>query len=150
MTPTRLAGIALLAALVSCGDAIAPRPPITELARARQQWEAQQLRTYAFTLQRSCFCGNTDPLYVYVRNDTVAGVVDLRTGESVDRQLGETVDGLFDFIQRATDAHARIIRATYDATRGFPAEIDYDGDAQIADDELFYRVSDVHTVPPVE
>ena len=34
----------------------------------------------------------------------------------------------------------------YDEAKGFPTEIDYDGEAQIADDEIFYRVSDVHRV----
>ena len=34
------------------------------------------------------------------------------------------------------------------SAKGFPTEIDYDGAAQIADDEIFYRVSDVHAVQP--
>jgi hypothetical protein len=36
----------------------------------------------------------------------------------------------------------------YDAAKGFPAEIDYDGAAQIADDEISYRITDVHPVTP--
>jgi hypothetical protein len=36
----------------------------------------------------------------------------------------------------------------YDAAKGFPTEIDYDGAALIADDEIFYRVSDVHPITP--
>jgi hypothetical protein len=45
-----------------------------------------------------------------------------------------------------------MIRAEYDAAKGFPTEIDYDGEAQIADDEISFRVSDVHLVtpPPVQ
>jgi hypothetical protein len=84
-----------------------------------------------------------------VLSDTVAGVLDFETGQWVDRQLGETVEGLFTFIQNATDRPSQLIRATYDDAKGFPAEIDYDGSAQIADDEIFYRVSDVHLVSPV-
>jgi hypothetical protein len=99
-------------------------------------------------VESSCFCANVHPLYVAVLSDTVAGVLDLETGEAVDRQLGETVDGLFTFIQNAIDRPARVIRAEYDAAKGFPTEIDYDGEAQIADDEIFYRVSDVHPVTP--
>jgi hypothetical protein len=83
-------------------------------------------------------------------SDTVAGVLDVTTGTQIDRQLGETVDGLFTFIQTAIDRPAKLIRATYDPAKGFPIEIDYDGAAQIADDEIFFRVSDVHpiSVPP--
>ena len=89
------------------------------------------------------------PLDVLVLSDTVAGVLDFETGEWVDRRLGETVEGLFTFIQNAIDRSAQVIRAEYDNEKGFPSEIDYDGAAQIADDEIFYRVSDVHTVAPV-
>jgi uncharacterized protein DUF6174 len=147
MTLRGLAGLTLLAVAASCGDATAPGRQVTDLDAARQQWRAQNLHTYAFTIQRSCFCTNVHPLYVLVLSDTVAGVLDFETGQWVDRQLGETVEGLFTFIQNATDRPARVIRADYDATRGFPTEIDYDGAAQIADDEIFYRISDVHPVP---
>lgn len=149
MKPIRLAGLALLVAAASCSDATGPGHQLTDLEAARQRWKAQDLHTYAFTLQRSCFCTNIHPLYVLVLSDTVAGAFDFETGQWVDQQLGETVDGLFTFIQTATDRPARLIRATYDAAQGFPTEIDYDGAAEIADDEIFYRVSDVHRVPPV-
>jgi hypothetical protein len=92
---------------------------------------------------------NVQPLYVLVSSDTVAGVLDFETGEWVDPRLGETVEGLFTFIRNATDRPAYLIRAKYDSVKGFPTEIDYDGMAQVADDELFYRVSDVHSVPPI-
>ena len=146
MNPLRLAGLALLAVAISCSDATGPAHQPTDLEAARQRWQAQDLHTYAFTIQRSCFCANVHPLYVLVLSDTVAGVLDLQTGEAVDRQLGETVDGLFTFVQNAIDHHAQLIRADYDDAKGFPTEIDYDGEAQVADDEIFYRVSDVHPV----
>lgn len=149
MNPSRLAGLASLVVAVSCSDAVGPGRQVTDLEAARERWRAQNLHTYAFTLQRSCFCANVDPLYVLVLSDTVAGALDFETGEWVDRRLGTTVDGLFTFIQNATDRPARLIRAEYDAAKGFPTEIDYDGAAQIADDEILYRVSDVHPVPPV-
>jgi hypothetical protein len=148
MNPIRFAGLAVLVAAISCSDAIGPRQQSNDLESARQRWRAQNLHTYAFTLQRSCFCGNVHPLYVVVLSDTVAGVLDLETTESVDRQLGETVDGLFTFVQNAIGGHAQVIRAEYDAAKGFPAEIDYDGQARIADDEISYRVSDVHPITP--
>jgi len=152
MNPIRFAGLVLFAAAIACSDATGPgagpdaKNP--DLAAAREQWRAQDLHTYAFLLQRSCFCGNTHPLFVAVLSDTVAGVLDFETFESVDPKLGKTVDGLFDVIQSAIDANARLIRATYDPAKGFPTEIDYDGSAQIADDEIFYRASDVHPITP--
>jgi uncharacterized protein DUF6174 len=148
MNPLRLAGVTLLVFAISCDDAMGPGRNVTDLESARQRWRAQDLHTYAFTMQRSCFCVNTRPLFVVVLSDTVAGVVDLQTGQSVDRQLGETVDGLFTFIQNAIERHAQKIQATYDPAKGFPTEIDYDGAAQIADDEIFFRISDVHPIAP--
>jgi hypothetical protein len=148
MNPLRFAGLASLAVAISCSDATAPGHQPTDLDAAHQLWRAQSLHTYAFTIQRSCFCANVHPLYVFVLSDTVAGVLDLQTGEAVDRQLGATVEDLFTFVQNAIDGHAQMIRAEYDAVKGFPTEIDYDGAAQIADDEISFRVSDVHPVTP--
>jgi hypothetical protein len=148
MKPLRLAGLALLAVVMSCSDAVAPSHQVTDLETARLRWRDQNLHSYAFTLQRSCVCTNVNPLYVLVQSDTVAGVLDFETGEWIDRRLGKTVEGLFTFIQNATDLPAQRIRVTYDYAKGFPTEIDYDGAAIIDDDEIFYRISDVHTVPP--
>jgi hypothetical protein len=41
-----------------------------------------------------------------------------------------------------------LIRAEYDAAQGFPAAIDFDGKAEIADDEISFRISDVHPITP--
>ena len=152
MKTRRLFGAALLALAAACSDAAGPLTrttvPVTELDAARELWKGQNLHTYAFLLQRSCFCGNTHPLFVVVVNDKVAGVLDFQTTESVDPTLGQTVDDLFTFIQTAIDRPARLIRANYDEVKGFPTEIDYDGAAQIADDEIFYKISDVHPISP--
>jgi hypothetical protein len=85
------------------------------LALPHRLWRAQNLHTYAFTLQRACLSVNVHPLYVLVLSDTVAGVFDLDTGTFVDRQLGETVEALFTFVQNAIDRPAQLIRAEYDA-----------------------------------
>jgi len=148
MNPMRLVGLGALVVSVSCRDAVGPERRPTDLEAAQQRWRAQNLHTYTFTLQRTCFCGNVHRLYVIVLRDTVAGVLDLDTASPVDRHLGQTVDDLFTFIQNAIDRPAHLIQAEYDAVKGFPTEIDYDGAAEIADDEISYHVSDVHPVAP--
>ena len=148
MNTIRLASLALMILAVSCRDATGPEHQIKQLDAARQRWRAQNLHTYAFTLQRSCYCLNVNPLYVAVLSDTVVGALDLETGEYVDRKLGETVDGLFSFVEHAIANRAHLIRVVYDPEQGFPTEIDYDGVAQAADDEIFYRVSNVHVIAP--
>ena len=79
---------------MSCREAVGPERQTADLEAAHRLWQAQNLHTYAFTLQRSCFC------------------------------------------------------AEYDDAKGLPTAIDYDGAAEIADDEISYRVSDVHPVSP--
>jgi len=150
MRPTRLIGLALLPLAMSCsGDALSPEQrQIKDLQTAHKRWQARSLHTYAFTLQRTCFCVNVHPLYVIVLSDTVGGVFDLDTGTFVDIQFGETIEDLFTFIQNAIDHHAHVISATYDAANGFPTEIEYDGAAMIADDEISYRISDIHPITP--
>src|SRR4051812_9472398 len=127
MNSMRRVALSLLGLTLSCSDAVGPRQQVSDLEAARQRWQAQDLHTYAFTIQRSCFCVNIHPLYVVVLRDTVAGVLDLATGETVDRQLGETVDGLFTLIQSAIDRPAERIQVVYDPAKGFPSQIDYDG-----------------------
>ena len=148
MTNMRIAGLPLLVLAMSCRDAVGPDRRLSDLETAHRHWQAQSLHTYAFTLQRGCFCTNIHPLYVLVLGDRVAGVFDLETGTFVDPELGKTIEGLFTFVQNAIDGHAQQIRVVYDAAKGFPAEIDYDGAAQIADDEISYRITDVHPVTP--
>jgi hypothetical protein len=139
----------MLSLAMSCSDALSPEQrQIKDLETAHKLWQTRNLHTYAFTLQRSCFCGNTDPLYVVVLNDRIGGVFDLNTGAFVDVQSGKTIEDLFAFIQTAIDHHASVIRAEYDAASGFPTEIDYDGAAMIADDEVSFRTSDVHPITP--
>lgn len=147
MNALRLACLFVLIA-TSCTDSVAPRFETTDLQAAHQRWRAQDLHTYAFTLQQNCFCGNIHPLYVAVVSDTIVGVLDFETGAWVDRKLGKTVDDLFAFVQSAIDRRAQRIRVEYDTARGFPRHIDYDGAAQIADDEIVYSASDVHPITP--
>jgi len=148
MNPIRLAGLALLAAAASCSDSTSPLPQFFELQAARSRWHAQNLHTYAVVVQHSCFCGNVNPLYTVVVNDEVAGVLDLQTNQSLDPKSSQSVDDLFDFIQRAIDQHADVIRVEFDPTKGFPTSIDYDGSAGIADDEVSFRITDVHPITP--
>ena len=148
MRPIRVASLALLVLAVSCKDGVGPGSQISDLETAHRLWQAQNLHTYAFTLQRSCFCGNVHPLYIAVVSDTVVGALDLETVTWVDRQLGETIEDLFTFVQSAIDRPAHQIRVEYDTAKGFPSEIDYDGSAQIADDEMSLRISDVHPITP--
>lgn len=134
-----------LAALASCGGGDSPlEPGRSDLAIARAKWVAQRPQPYAYTVRKLCFCAITGQVRVYVQGDTVVGAVALDDGgQPIDKRYVESIEGLFDFIDRAITNHAAVVRATYDPVLGYPTSIVYDGAANVADDEVSYTLTDV-------
>jgi hypothetical protein len=127
----------------ACHDATEPsQASPLRLALARQRWASRGYHDYRFTLQRTCFCPNTNPLRIVVVHDTVNAVVDLTTGDGVPRTYGLTVDDLFDVIRRAQEAGTPI-EARYDPALGFPINVVDNGPAMAYDGGAIYNASDV-------
>jgi hypothetical protein len=143
MMRLRALALALFPLAAGCSDVLSPGSGLTELAAARQRWNGQNLQSYSFTLQRSCFCVNVQPLRVTVIGDAVVSVVDPATNKPVDLRSGETIDGLFRFIENAIATKAAVLEVRYDAVAGFPTHINFDGSFRVADDELTYTASNV-------
>ena len=138
------AALAALTALAACGrDGSLLDPGRSELEVARAKWLAQRPEKYAFTVRKACFCAVTGEVRVYVQHDTVVGAFILDGARSIDGRNYESIEELFDFIDRAITNHAAVIRATYDPVLGYPTSIEYDGAANIADDEVNYTLTDV-------
>jgi hypothetical protein len=150
MSIRRAARTALRAILVavpvlgSCGDSTSTGPGIDFYA-ARSRWEKGHPAAYAYTLQRSCFCGSpsTSPVVI----DVVGGVVQSRryaeTGMVVDVRLADDfppIDGLFEIIETAAQDGAARLVATYDPALGFPTRIEIDSRENVADDEVTYDI----------
>jgi len=135
---------ASLALLAGRGDGKSPvEPGRSDLEVARAKWAARRPQPYAFTVRKACFCAITGQVRVYVQADTVVGTVSLDGGQAIDRRYFESIEGLFDFIDRAITNHAAVISATYDPVLGYPTSIQYDGAFNIADDEVDYTLTDV-------
>lgn len=143
----RNVALLLIALIAGCSNPFSPGRDTKDLDAARETWRTHGYASYEFTFRRSCFCGVTDPLRVRVVNDTVVSVVLISTNAPIDKSLGETVEGLFRFIQRGIDNDAAELRVTYDATLGYPREIVYDGSRMIADDEVTFTAKDVVSIP---
>lgn len=134
----------------ACDNPVGP-PPLTaaakELAAARRTWAAQGLLSYRFRFQRLCFCGPdaTAPLTVVVSRNRVISVTRAETGEPVapGESLPLTVERLFVEIERAIDQGAAALTVHYDPVRGYPLSIDIDRDFRIADEEVYYRASEL-------
>lgn len=123
-----------------------PSDPSPEFEVARAQWAEAGLDAYQMTLQRICFCPSPDytgPFEVVVRNGAIEGVT--LEGAMVDDERGETIEALFDLIAGAYERGAEEIAVEYDAEWGYPTSIGIDYSAEIADEEIAYRVSDLRS-----
>lgn len=142
----RLIAVVVLLPLGSCG---LPTQAVSDLARARQRWEAGRPAAYDYTLRISCFCGGeiTQPVVIVVRDNTVESRKYADTGEIVSEQWNSSfpsIDGLFDLVTSANARNAASLVAAYDASLGYPMSISIDYVANVADDEIAYTVTSFH------
>lgn len=125
--------------------------PQIDLAAAQSRWEASGVVSYDFDLRVSCFCGPTavGPVTISIRDGQFAGAVSIDGGTPVDSLYFQgflTIDRVFATLHRILDAGPAAFTASYDADLGFPTHVSYDGDTQIADDELALQVMAVRPV----
>lgn len=111
------------------------------LTAAKRLWQSQALSDYSYVLSRGCFCvlEYREPANVTVRGGKVASAASVATGDPRDPAWYQTVDDLFESIQRAIDDDAVVIEARYDAARGYPISVYIDIDHRIADEEISYQ-----------
>jgi uncharacterized protein DUF6174 len=144
----RLRLAALLAALPLLVSAC-ENPFITdardELADARSRWARNGRSSYAYTVARSCFCGDIGPMRVSVLEGVVVSRVYTETGQPVpaDRHTDlDTVEELFELLEDALDEDPADFEASYDGLFGYPASAFIDYSANVADEEDGFVVTD--------
>lgn len=129
-----------------------PEGPPETFAEAHALWESHGFDTYAYTLERSCFCfPGRISARVFVRADTVFALRDLRADDEPISEFpweGEasrfhSIEQLFDLIRQAENGTIDSYWATYDSTYGYPATLGLDFQRQIADEELYYTARDL-------
>ena len=81
------------------------------------------------------------PVTITVRSGNIAAVASVANGSPREASTYQTVEGLFDQIQRAIDQDAASIRAEYDRTRGHPTSVYIDLDQRIADEEISFETT---------
>lgn len=139
-----VAAFAFAVAAASC-DGNPLLPGAVDLAAARAVWVRQHLTDYEYTLRRLCFCGETRPMRVTVRNGQVTSVVpegEITPLPATEAQWYPSIDGLFDIIAAAIALPAASVRTEYDAVRGFPRSASIDYYARAVDDEISYVAGD--------
>jgi hypothetical protein len=118
--------------------------PEEELSVEEQKWRDQNLASYEFTLQISCFCIReyTLPKRVVVQNNEVVQVDDTPYKEFNDSAI-QTIDGYFDFIRETRKQNPDEEEITYDTDLGYPTYIFFDISYQMADEEIRYTISEL-------
>ena len=89
-----------------------------QLNDSRSKWAAKNLKDYQYTFNWACFCPpeHNKPVVVTVRNGVVSGVKYADGSGAVDKTKYasyRTIEGLFEFLQDATNRKAyRIAQMT--------------------------------------
>jgi hypothetical protein len=122
----------------------------SEVSRNQQKWTDANINHYRFELNIGCFCAFRDqmPLTVEVRDDQIVSLTNADGTQVLDTDPNyayfaphATIDQLFAEIEKATQDGADSITVTYDSTYGFPGEIAIDPSKQIADEEMYYSIT---------
>jgi len=135
-----------LAALPACSD-LGPEEEdlLAEIVEHRRTWESVRPPSYAYTLERQCFCVEEarGPVRVRVTSGSVTERTYVTGGGKVAVDLiglFPSVEGLFDLLEQAVRQGAREVRITWDHELGVPREAWIDYDVRIADEEQGFRV----------
>lgn len=130
---------------VACNDVGGPTGSDTSerLERNRAKWQSIAVPDYDMQQQRICEClpETTGPMYIRVRDDTIAAMWVLASFEPVAQdvwQLFRSVNELFDAIRQAIDDGVDVLEVEYDEEFGYPAQLLIDPSVNVGDDEIMY------------
>jgi hypothetical protein len=139
MRKTILSGglLATVLCVVGCGGSASLTPFEEELTQARTNWASQNLRSYKFTLRKSCFCPGelTRPATITVRNGVAIDAPEHLTAYS-------TIDKVLAAIEEAQKSKPDLIEVNYTAD-GWPSTFHVDPSAALADEEYYITISDL-------
>jgi hypothetical protein len=142
--------VALAVILVACSAGG------SEFSQNQKKWEDANISHYQFNLNIGCFCAFQDqmPLTVEVSNGEVVSMVGADgaaiTATDVNYELFSkyaTIDRLFSELDAVLNGDADEVTVTYDATYGFPSQINIDYIKEAVDDELYLSVSGFEVLP---
>lgn len=137
-------------ALAACASATASaNQNQSELDQNWQKWRDANISHYRYRLAISCFCAFSQdmPLIIEVQDGQVVSM-EYSSGNEIDAanreyfQRFETIDRLFEQLQKDIGGEADEVVVTYNETYGFPEEVKIDYVLEATDDELWLTISD--------
>jgi Family of unknown function (DUF6174) len=135
-------GLALVTALL-VGAAHAQGGGVAgQLAAAEATWKRAPLRSYEYTLHYGAFVVNAGCESRTIWTRVVNGAVMRAVGCQSLRSDYSSVPLLFQFLRDTLAKHPDKVEVTFDETLGYPVRVFVDPDANIADDEFHFEVTD--------
>ena len=128
------------------------RPAARSRCCAHAKWEQANIKNYEYHLRVLCFCppNVTFPVIIKVQNGVNLSVEYAQEPKEVTNDFFkplDTIDKLFDIVQKSIDDEVDSLVVEYDATYGYPKSITIDRIEQAIDDEIAYFV-EVFTLVP--
>ncbi|MFL5385828.1 MAG: DUF6174 domain-containing protein [Longimicrobiaceae bacterium] len=151
--PLRLAAAVALALPLAAAACNSPSGSetgdLTDFVRARDRWNAQDIRSYTFVAGARCFCGFLGEIRTTVVNGVVTERVYVADGSPVpaDRFANiATIDAMLETLEKAFEENADDLNVTYDK-RGIPTDAFIDYKYNWADEEFGWFVSSFTPAP---
>jgi len=128
----------------------------TDFSRNRDKWQQAGITSYRYSLRLACFCAFSEqmPLTIEVRDGEPVSMTnsDGTTVALTDPYYEHffrygTMDRIFADLETNLNGGADEVIVSYDATYGYPTQIDYDYIKDAIDDELYLTISDLEVLP---
>jgi hypothetical protein len=131
----------LMLGLVAC--TVAP-----STIEERSLWASKNLTSYGYTMQRSCFCpeGSGKAMRLEVRDGNLTSIKYLETGAVVPENLRPKIfkiEAFFDLIDSTLAKGGTVENLAFDATFGYPTQMNLDPIPLAADDETSYSLANL-------
>jgi hypothetical protein len=141
----KVSAVVLALIVAHFGQQATPSPaaPLEELARAEARWQKQKPAAYEFDVEIRCFCQGLlqRPVTFRVHGADGQPVQELEAESRRTYGYYETVEKLFAAIRRSLAEGQYKVSVTYDPDLGYPTKADIDPRQNVADDELYFRVT---------
>ena len=115
----------------------------SELSYNQSKWERKNINDYEFTLTINCFCPQerVGPHMIKVVNNEIVSVNNHPYDPGTTGEL-YTIDQLFTFIETSIERKPYLKTIKYNSTYGYPQNVWFDFNKNMADEELGYQVTD--------
>jgi Family of unknown function (DUF6174) len=142
--PMLIAGGLIAGSLMACA-------PASSTLEGRNLWTSKNLSTYSYTLQRSCFCPLefTKAMRLEVRDGALTSVKYVDSGADVPANFRPNIfkiEAFFDLIDSTRPKGGTVENLSFDTVLGYPTQINLDPIPLAADDESYYKLSDLKSL----